>query len=330
MLMLNRRTMLASGTAGLALAAPAAAGAGTALAIRASAELPSLSGPTIDLATPAGNVNAWARINGSIDPAVTSYSWYSGRVTGRRPGEAARDLMRIIGMGAVRMLPLPDGSGYQMLRKELGFFLDINSGEVLDRWRNPYTDETVEVVHLANPAINARIEAFPLKQGLYETAADAGARAPFILPWLRMGDRAVTEQHAHLWAKNPLDPAVWVRESSGAHIAISDSNSFNISLADLQNPKLVKIPSFGNWVHSRPWQPWMLMGQTPGSIEYVCATASSARLDDLPPQIIALARSRNPDFLEAPTSVSRAESSLARYMRTRKPAPPLAAPEGKP
>ena len=318
--------MLASGAAGVALAAPGAALASTARL----AGVPGLSGPYVDLATPEGNVNAWARINGSIDPAVTSYSWYSGRVTGMRPDEAARDLMRIIGMGAVRLLPLEDGKGYQMLRKELGFFLDLASGEVLDKWQNPYTAETVEVVHLANPAINARIEPFALKQGLYEAVKDPDARASFILPWTRIRDRAVTEQHAHLWAKNPLDPAIWVRESSGPKIAISDSNTYNVSLADLQNPRLKKIPSFGNWTHSRPWQPWMLMGQSPGFIQYNCLTASSDRLDDLPPQIVELARARYSDFLEAPREVTRAESSLARYMRTRAPAPPRALPGAQP
>jgi hypothetical protein len=324
MVMINRRNMLATGAS--AVAVPAAA----AVAAPKSAAAATLSGPHVDLATPEGNVDAWARINGSIDPSVTSYSWYSGRVTGMRPGEAARDLMRIIGMGAVRLLPLADGKGYQMLRKELGFFLDLASGAVLDKWQNPYTGETVEVVHLANPAINARIEAFPLKQGLYEAVKDPDARAPFILPWTRIRDHAVTEQHAHLWAKNPLDPAIWVRESSGAQIAISDSNTYMVSLADLQNPGLKKVPSIGNWTHSRPWQPWMLMGQAPGFIQYSCITASSDALADLPPQIVDLARNRYPEFLEAPREVARAESSLARYMRTRTPAPPLAAPGVRP
>ncbi|MBC7520049.1 MAG: DUF1838 family protein [Sandarakinorhabdus sp.] len=325
MITFNRRNMLVTGVATAALA-PAAARAG----VSTKGAAATLSGPYVDLATPEGNVNAWARINGSIDPAVTSYSWYSGRVTGMRPGEAARDLMRIIGMGAVRLLPLADGKGYQMLRKELGFFLDLESGQVLDRWHNSYTNEAVEVVHIANPAINARIEAFPLKQGLYEAVDDPKGRPPFILPWTQIRDRAVTEQHVHLWAKNPLDPAIWVRESSGLNIAISDSNTYAVSLADLQNPRLNKIPSIGNWTHSRPWQPWMLMGQAPGSIQYNCITASSDQLEDLPPQIVDLARTRFPDFLEAPRVVTRAESSLARYMRTRKPAPPIAVPDKQP
>jgi hypothetical protein len=96
----SRRTVLAAALA--AAATPALPRAGAA---------PSLSGPTLDLMTPEGNARAYARMQGSLDPAVTSYSWYSGRVSGHRPGEAGRDLMRIIGMGAVRMVPLTGEPG---------------------------------------------------------------------------------------------------------------------------------------------------------------------------------------------------------------------------
>jgi hypothetical protein len=305
---LNRRSLFATGlAASAALALPARAASRT--------------GPLLDLATPQGNALAYARIQGNLDPKATSYSWYAGLVSGHRPGEAGRDLMGVIGMGAVRLLPLDDDYGWMMLRKELGFFTDIESGEVIDRWTNPYTSENVEVVHLANPAINAPIRAYERQQGLYETVGKPEDQKPFLLDWRQVGDRIMTERHAHIRAKNPLDPKVWLRESSGEFISISDSNSFNVSLEDLQNPALTKVESFGNWTHNRPWQPWMLMGQSEGHIQYTCFTGSAASLASMPAQIVSLARARFPDFLEAPTEVTKAESSLARYMRTRKPQP---------
>lgn len=311
----NRRNLLQGGL-GLVLAAPALAAAAL------DQQAVSLRGPYLDLTTPEGNVLAYARIQGSLDPAVTRYGWYAGRVAATRPGEASRDLMGIIGLGAVRMLPLAGGAGFQMLRKELGFFTDLASGAVIDEWDNPYTGERVEVVHLANPAINARIEPYRTQQGLYEEVAGSDRRQPFVLPWQVVGERAMFEQHAHVWARNPLDPAIWQRESSGAEIAISDSTTFNVALADVQNPSLKKVESFGNWTHQRPWQSWMLMGQEPGFIQYNCFTGSAAGLDHVPEQIATLARERFPDFLQAPTEIKPPESSLARYMRTRKPAPP--------
>ena len=294
--------------------------AGSAIRALAAAPRPDLSGPYIDLNTPEGNVLAYARIQGNIDPEATSYSWYTGRVTGFRPGEAGRDLMGIIGMGAVRMLPLDGDTGFQMLRKELGFFTDLATGAVIDRWNNPYLDEEVEVVHLANPAINASIRPYRQRQGLYEEIDEGGKGIPFILPWKLVGGRAMTEQHANLWVKNPMDPAIWKRESAGEQIRISDSNTFNVAIEDLQNPALKKVQSFGNWTHQRPWQPWMMMGQEQGFIQYTCFTGSAAGLEEMPGQIVGLARERFPEFLTAPTEVAPPESSLARYMRTRKPA----------
>ncbi len=311
---MNRRQILKLG-----IALPVAANISTLLAARQSANL---SGPYLDLATPEGNVLAYARIQGNIEPEATSFSWYSGRVSGIRPGEAAQDLMGIIGMGAVRMLPLENEAGFQMLRKELGFFTDLESGEVIDRWTNPYLDESVEVVHLANPAINAAIKPYQQRQGLYKEIDEGGQGTPFILPWKMVGGRAMTEQHSNLWVKNPMDPNIWKRESAGESIAISDSNTFNVAIEDLQNPELKKVPSFGNWTHQRPWQPWMLMGQDPGFIQYTCFTGSAASLADMPEQIVSLAQARFPEFLVAPTEISPPESSLARYMRTRKPALP--------
>ena len=313
---MKRRQIIKLGLA-LPIGLPLGVGA---VAFASVPEKASLTGPYLDLTTPEGNVLAYARIQGNIDPEATSFSWYTGRVSGVREGEAARDLMGIIGMGAVRMLPLENEAGFQMLRKELGFFTDGDSGEVIDRWINPYLDEEVEVVHLANPAINAMIKPFQQRQGLYKEIDDDGRGTPFVLPWKLVGGRAMVEQHANLWVKNPMDPEVWKRESAGENIRISDSNTFNVAIEDLQNPDLKKVPSFGNWTHQRPWQPWMLMGQRPGFIQYTCFTGSAASLDDMPEQIVSLARARFPEFLVAPTEVKPPESSLDRYMRTHKPA----------
>jgi hypothetical protein len=86
----------------------------------------------------------------------------------------------------------------------------------------------------------------------------------------------------------------------------------------------------GNWVHVRPWQPWMLMGTAPGHMMYHCFTGSATQLDGVPPDIVRLVSERLPLFLTPPDKPGKSEGSLSRYMRTRKPAPPLAAPPGVP
>ena len=77
------------------------------------------------------------------------------------------------GPSAARTLPRDDQGRWQILRRECGFFFDLASGEVLDRWRNPLTDEDVEVVHIANDPVDT-----PLLRNLFECGALAARLSP--------------------------------------------------------------------------------------------------------------------------------------------------------
>ena len=46
--------------------------------------------------------------------------------------------------------------GYRLISREGMLYLDFDSGEVLRTWVNPYTGETVDVIHVANDPVNGR------------------------------------------------------------------------------------------------------------------------------------------------------------------------------
>jgi len=274
-----------------------------------------------DLTTPQGNVIALAKMTGTLQPGAHKHGWYSGVLMGVVPGEAVRDLVGIVGMSSQRLRFVPERNGYQLLQKECGFFLDLDSGEIIDRWRNPYLNEWVEPFHIANPAVNRWILPVVAEERFYDrTDGSRPEPKPFILPWQRAGDRLMLEQRVHFWAKNPLDPAIWKRESSGAEIQVSDAMSYNTSFAALADPSTQSVDYVGHWVHVRPWQPWMLMGNRAGHCLYSATTGSAASLADVPAHIVELTRERHPDFLEPPVEVKPSEPSMIRYMRERKPA----------
>jgi hypothetical protein len=285
-----------------------------------------LQGPYLDLSTGEGNALAMTRLVGSLDPKAIKYGWYTGRLMSIVPGGAGRDLIGVIGLGSARTLPRDAQGRWLVLRRECGFFFDLASGEVLDRWRNPLTDEEVEVVHIANDPVNQTISPVRAGEQLYEQVVTKKAEQPFVLPWQQAGRRAFVEFHSHLWAKNPLDPTVWVRESAGPMVQISDMMTYVCDLEELQDPSRPSVEYAGNWVHVRPWQPWMLMGTAPGHLMYHCFTGSATRLDDVPPHIAKIVEARLPAFLTPPDKPGKSEGSLNRYIRTRKPAPPRAAP----
>ena len=319
--MANRRRFLAgSATAWVTAASPLGAAAHFARAKRGD-----LYGPLLDLRTGPGNALAMARLLGSLDPTATKYGWYTGRLRAVVPGAAVRDLMGFVGFSAARTLPRDAQGCYPLLRRECGFFADLASGAVLDTWQNPFTCERVEVVHIANDPVNQLISPLRSNERLYEQDVAQHAPEPYVLPWQLAGERAFVEVASHLWARNPLDPAIWVRESAGAKIQISDMLTYACAIAELQDIALPGVSYQGNWVHIRPWQPWMLMGAAPGHLIYHCFTGSATRLADVPAPISSLVEKRLPSFLTPPERPGKSEGSLSRYIRTRKPARPPAA-----
>jgi hypothetical protein len=310
---LSRRELLAAG--GVA-AAVALTGDGAAAApVRGLRDLA--------LETGDGNARLMTRILANLDSGRAKHGWYRGRVMGVAPGAAARDLLGIMGMSSQRAVPLPDRPGWMLLQREVGFFFDLGTGKVVDRWRNPLNDETVDVLHIANPSVSRDVEPVERDARFYDDPARAAASAkPFVLPWQTAGDRLFVEQHSHFWARNPLDPAVWVRESSGPMLQVSDMLSYNVSLPKALDPAITSLEHWGAWVHVRPWQPWMLMGSAPGHLLYNCFTGSADELAGIPADIVALTRERFPDFLTPPEKRTRAEPSVIRFMRERKPVPP--------
>jgi hypothetical protein len=323
----DRRAVLGGGMLAL-LGAPALLRASETAGAAAGTGAPrpgpaSLRGPTLDLTTAEGNVTAFAKLAADLDPARTKHGWYRGVLMGVAPGGPTRELVGVIGMSSARLTKLGDRPGYLVLQKECGFFTDLATGRVLDRWRNPYTNEDVEPFHIANPAVNRPIEPVVRDTRFYDTVAGSEPQErPFVLDWRAAGDRAFVETRSHVWAKNPLDPAKWIRESAGPQVQVMDAQSYVVALDELQDARRTHASWLGHWTHWRPWQPWMLMGTSPGGCLYSATTGSAARLDDLPEDIVAITRERQPEFLVAPTEVRKSEPSLVRYMRDRQPAPP--------
>ncbi|MEY3137013.1 MAG: hypothetical protein RL580_745 [Pseudomonadota bacterium] len=281
-----------------------------------------LGGPpgALDLRTAEGNVKAMAKMSATLAPDGHKHGWYSGVLMGVVPGQAVRELVGIIGMSTQRLRAVPEQGGYQLLQKECGFFTDLSTGAVLDRWRNPYSNEIVEPFHIANPAVNRWILPVVKEERFYDRVqSEAPVERPFVLPWQRAGDRVMLEQRTHFWANNPLDPAIWKRESGGPRIQVSDCMSYNVRYDDLVDPRRDSVEYSGHWVHVRPWQPWMLMGSHPGHCLYSAMTGSALRAENVPAQILGVVRERLPDFLQPPTEVRKSEPSMIRFMRERKP-----------
>lgn len=313
----------AFGAAALATATLATRARADTAAVAGSGRGAALAGPYLDLRTGKGNQLAFARIQGDLDWGRQKYGWYKGYVTAVRPGRKIDDLFGFEGFGAVRLELLPDGRIRRILR-EVGLYTDLKSGEVLEEWRNPYLDETVRVVPVANDPFNFVIEEyFPEPPRFGGQNLEQPPRVPFILPWQQRGDRLDMEVHIHLLYPNALQPDRWPRESSGTMVQASEFFAHHVRVADMQDPKLTQLPFHGTWNRVTPWLPWMLMGQAPGHCQYACFMGSGEALDEVFSRpLLDHIEKHYPKYLRAPDKWTEPSlSSLENYAREQKPAP---------
>ena len=314
----RRRFLAQTGQTALGMAALA----GTVPAAAAATVRPGLTGPYLDLTTPQGNLLALARLQGNLDPKKFTYGWASGVLFGVVPGERVRDLMGVKVFSATRVVKQPDGS-FQRLSREVVYYTDIKTGEFLETFDNPYTNETVKVVNVANDPFNYKLTEFrPAPPSYGGLNKEKPPPQPLQLNWTVNGKTLNMIDYLNLFYPSALQPDKWPRESPGKMNQVSEIFLYQIALADMQNPELGWVPYVGSWSRITPWLPWLLMGQAPGHCSYECFMGTAESLDDIDPKLVEHLRRTNPSYLTAPDVwVDPSLSSLEHYALEQKPAP---------
>jgi len=330
--MMERRTFLQAGAAigmgsGITLIGSAEAGAASSARVgRPMKDAASLKGAALDLTTPAGNREAWARLLGNADMKSTKYGWAQGIVQGVRPGEANRDLIGFTMLSCAKLIPLAEGQegpGYRKVLREIGLYTDLKSGEIIEEWKNPYLNETVKVVPIANDPFNHTITNFypapPAYGGLNRAAPP---KVPFMLDWTRRGNTLNMMSHINLFYPSALQPRQWPRESGQPFSQVTEMFLYNIDWAEMQDKKRTSVEYHGVWARSTPWLPWMLMGPTSGHAQYYTQMGAVDDINKIDRATLDYVQKHHPKYLQAPaTWEDPSLSSLEWYAKEQKPAP---------
>jgi hypothetical protein len=273
--------------------------------------------PPIDFGNPAENLRAFIKLTGNLDPAAETVGWFGGDVFAvLGPDKPLQKLFGVEGFGVLRVSPQPDGS-YRLFNRELAYYKDAKSGEFIDTWLNPFTNETVEVKPIHNRTVNAEIA--PLMKMDFDGTL---VEIPFSPPWTIVRDRALSLFEVHTAFPNPMTPAAWPRESSGPVTRISEMFQRVTTLAELSDPARTYADYSGTWTRIGPWMPWMLQGQAPGHLLFRTFMDRTGTADRLPAALRARAERLHPDFFVAPgddTWGGPNDSSFSVYMSENKP-----------
>lgn len=266
---------------------------------------------TIDLAAPRERLEAYVRANGDTSGAPVA-TWASGRVYAYVPGEKPRALFGLEVLGMSRFQKIE--GGYLRLHREIGFYTDLTTGEVLKTWKNPWLQREVEVIPIQNDPVNRR---FTVENTTFSV--------------LESGDDVMFYREVPLRYPNPLDPATYPENSSGEfYEAIEMFNTF-VQRQALADPRQTSVPSTGSWTRFGPWLPWMEMGSREGYLLYHSRSLKPREgLDALPARLRQHVATNYPKYLEAPaTFTSPDETSwtfFKKVLDARKAAPASASP----
>ncbi len=324
---MQRRAFLAGGAmlGGAMAAAPAAEAAPTRRYTEADLRKA--------IANPAEQLRLYMKLKNDLSGKPV-LGWYSGHVFGVEQGEITTPLLGIEGFGMGYTKANPDGS-YRETWKEVGYYKDLVTDEILTKWTNPYNGVVCDVMPINNrsvnmthvPTLETRILPGGKAQsgGDYLTPATTGPK-PYNMPWFVNGDFVGVQADSRGVRTNPLDPKIWKQESSGEMYSVTEFFASYGSLNELLDPKTTTVASTGHWTRIAAWLPWMMMGQRPGQAVLRCVTKKMFSYEEVPQRLRDYTKAHYPAFTYVSTPEEAAlppESSWEVFKATRKPAQPL-------
>ena len=222
--------------------------------------------------------------------------WWHGKMYSRRPGERDRHLFNVQGMNVRACDILEDpkrGLGYRTVSREVMFYLDPETNEVVDTWTNPWSGEEVRVIQVANDPVNMNINR---PRYAYDEDGEPQARLNAIEHdgfYLNGGGAA------RLFYENPL--AGDYQDYVGGTYHAMEFGTGAVPIDDLLDgdANVVKDRVI-SWARVSKFLPWMKMGDRDGVVIFHTAGMRLDSWDDLPDVVKDEINENYPQYVGAP------------------------------
>ena len=182
-----------------------------------------------------------------------------------------------------------DDTSYRSMSNFTICYMDLQTGEVLESWYNPWLKRTVKVVNYASTL-------HTLVRPMRTINRDAKVR----VEWTVDGDNVIRWSDAVIVKPNPITPEKWPKASVGATYYKNQSAQVIARLDELEDEKRTSVDAVSFGQRHGPWYPWQEMGQAPGRTYRRDVSRKAARLEDVRGPIPAYAAKHFPDYMHAP------------------------------
>lgn len=247
-----------------------------------------------DLATPEGVLGAQRRIWCTETDGEPVYWSFTGEAYSRRQGEKDQLLFKVYGYNTRTCGKVNDpqkGAGFRSVSRELLILVDPKTGKPLSKWTNPWSGETVDVLHVAND---------PVSGDFFLKGRDG---QPIKWTAQTLGDHWFLTSTVPLFYPNPLG-GDYQAEVGGTYHATEMFN-FMGDLKTLTAPGVNTADVNVGWVRISDWLPWMKMGGREGVIYFHTAGRKMMSFDDMPQVIKDEVAKNYPDYRNPPPPSDR-------------------------
>jgi len=236
----------------------------------------------------------------STEDGAPSTYWWHGAAYSRRQGERDKHLFDVEGMNVRACVSAPEG-GFNLVSRELLLYKDKNTGEVLKTWDNPWTDETVDVLHVANDPVN----------GKYRPKTRTGE--DYTWNGTIKGDVWWQTVTVPLYYDNVLGSEY--QDEVGPYYHATEMFNFLGETASLLDREATTADAVKvGWVRMSDWLPWMKMAGREGVIYMHTAGRKLESWDDLPASMKQEIRTYYPEYdAPPPTDDDRANITSWKY-----------------
>jgi Protein of unknown function (DUF1838) len=195
------------------------------------------------------DASQWVKTRSSLDPNQSNFLIWAGKIYAFVPGEKRKLLFKMVGMSASRCIPKEEGS-WDFTSRELTYYLNPETDEILREWENPWTKETVTVVHVANNPVQGNF------QGKFPGQVE-GDSTTFVFD--------IFPTYPNPLAKDPK----FAEYSPNPNYQAAELFKITVPTADLLNSELLSVSKLRlSWDRIGQWVPWMKMGNQPGNLIY--------------------------------------------------------------
>ena len=262
----------------------------------------------LDLDDPVDNMKAFIKVRGSMNEEEEVIYYANGKIYGFVDGERDKPLMGFEMYNIGRVVNEGENA-YTLLTNEVLLYTDVKTGKVLEKFENPYTGETVDVVHVWNSPVNQKwaLESRFGKWGINHN---------------KFGDDVICmNADIFLIYPSPLTVKEFPKNSQSDNYEAAELFQFFFSEKEVNDPNKNSAECTISWTRLGPWLPWLEMGQRQGKMVYQGAGYKLMETDyDKMPKILTDYVMKNkPEYRNAPKEYSSPNETSWTYYKKMNP-----------